>query len=277
MAYDLEEQDQLEDLKAWWKQWGNAIAGVVIAVSVGVIAVQGWRWWTQQQAMQAAVIYDAVNAAVRANDAAKAKDAMSQLADKFPGTGYAPRAALLVAAQLFESGDAAGAKAQLLWVIDKSSEDELKQIARLRLAEVLLDEKQYDEALRVLDAKQDPPFAAMYADTRGDVLAAAGRIDEARNEYQTALSRFEPQSPYRNLVQLKLDAIPQGAGSSAKAESAPPPGAGQPPATSTAASPQPAAAAPAPSPAAAAPAPSPSAAAAPAPASAAKSTGTAPK
>src|SRR5262249_40128201 len=111
MAYDLEEQDQLEDLKAWWKQWGNTIAGVIIAVSVGVIAVQGWRWWTQQQAMQAAVIYDAVNAAVRANDAAKAKDAMSQLAAKFPDTGYAPRAALLVAAQLFENGDPAGAKA----------------------------------------------------------------------------------------------------------------------------------------------------------------------
>jgi len=266
MAYDLEEQDQLEDLKAWWRQWGNTIAGVVIAVSVGVIAVQGWRWWTQQQAMQAGVIYDAVNAAVRANDAAKAKDAMSQLAAKFPDTGYAPRAALLVAAQLFENGDPAGAKAQLLWVIDKSPEDELKQIARLRLAEVLLDEKQYDEALRVLDAKHDPSFAAVYADTRGDVLAAAGRTDEARNEYQAALGGLEPQSTYRNLVQLKLDAIPQSAGASAKSEAAPPPAAAQPAATPSAAPAQPAAATPAP-PAAAA-----------APASAAKSsTGTAPK
>ena len=266
MAYDLEEQDQLEDLKAWWKQWGNTIAGIVIAVSVGVIAVQGWRWWTQQQGMQAAVIYDAVNAAVRANDAAKAKDAMSQLADKFPNTGYAPRAALLVAAQLFENGDAAGAKAQLLWVIDKSSEDELKQIARLRLAEVLLDEKQYDEALRVLDAKHDQPFAAVYADARGDVLVAAGRTDEARNEYQTALGRLEPQSAYRNLVQLKLDALPQVAAASAKAETAPTAGA-QPAATPPAAPAQPAAAASAPPPAAAAPAPT----------SAAKSTGTAVK
>ena len=74
-AYDLEEQDQLEDLKAWWKQWGNTVAGIVIALSIGVVGVQGWRWWTQQQAAHASVLYDAVSAAARANDAAKAKDA----------------------------------------------------------------------------------------------------------------------------------------------------------------------------------------------------------
>jgi predicted negative regulator of RcsB-dependent stress response len=221
-----------------------------------------------------------VNAAVRANDAAKAKDAMAQLADKFAGTGYAPRAALLVAAQLFENGDAVGAKAQLEWVIDKSREDELKQIARLRLAEILLDEKQYDQALRVLDAKHDQPFAAIYADARGDVLAAAGRADEARNEYQTALAQLDPQSTYRNFVQLKLDSIPAGtaakaaapaasAAQPAAATSAPqPPAPGQAAATSA---PQP----PAPGQAVAAPAPQPAAAAS-APA-VAKPTGTPPK
>ena len=261
MAYDLEEQDQLEDLKAWWKQWGNTIAGIVIAASVGVIGVQGWRWWTQQQTAQAAAIYDAVNAGVRANDAAKAKDAMAQLTDKYAGTGYTPRAALLLAAQLFENGDAAGAKAQLAWVIDKSSEDELKQIARLRLAEILLDEKQYNEALRVLDAKLDPPFAGVYADARGDVLAAAGRTEEARNEYQTALAQLDPQSNYRNFVQLKLDAIPQAAGAPAKAGTGSAGAAGAPaatPAPSAAASPaaaSPSPATPAPQPAAPAPAP----------------------
>ena len=242
MAYDLEEQDQLEDLKAWWRQWGNTIAGIIIAASVGVIGVQGWRWWTQQQAAQAAAVYDAVSAAVRANDAAKAKDAMAQLADKYTGTGYAPRAALLLAAQLFDNGDAAGAKAQLAWVIDKSSEDELRQIARLRFGEILLDEKQYDEALRVLDAKHDQPFAGVYADARGDVLAAAGRNDEARNEYQTALAQLDPQSAYRNFVQLKLDAIPQNAGTLPKA--------GAPAAATPAVTPAPA---PTPAPAAAAP------------------------
>jgi len=206
-VYDLEEQDKLEDLRAWWKQWGNTIAGAVVAVCIGVIAVQGWRWWTQHQAVQASVLYNAVTTAVRANDAAKAKDAMAQLADKYGSTGYAPRAALLVASMLFESGDKAGAKAQLVSVIDRDSEDELKQIARLRLASLLLDEKQYDEALRTLDARHDEPFTGVYADLRGDVLAAAGRSEEARTAYQTALAKLDPKSPYRSFVELKLDAL----------------------------------------------------------------------
>ena len=202
-VYDLEEQDKLDDLKAWWSQWGNTIAGVVIAVCVGVIGVQGWRWWSMQQAEQASVLYNAVSAAARANDTAKAKDAMAQLADKFGGTGYAPRAALIVAALLFENGDKAGAKAQLASVIDRNAEDELKQIARLRLAAILFDDKQYDEALRTLDAKHDESFAGIYADLRGDILAAAGRADDARAAYQTALTRLDAKSPYRNFVQVE--------------------------------------------------------------------------
>jgi predicted negative regulator of RcsB-dependent stress response len=206
-VYDLEEQDKLDDLKAWWKQWGNTISGIVIAVCVGVIGVQGWRWWSMHQAEQAAVLYNAVSAAARANDTAKAKDAMAQLADKFGGTGYAPRAELIVAALLFDNGDTAGAKAQLASVIDKSSEDALRQIARLRLAAILFDEKHYDEALRTLDAKHDESFAGLYADLRGDIFAAAGRKDDARAAYQTALTRLDARSPYRNFVQVKLDAL----------------------------------------------------------------------
>jgi predicted negative regulator of RcsB-dependent stress response len=207
-VYDLEEQDQLDDLRAWWKQWGNTVAGIVVAVSVGVLGVQGWRWWSHQKADQASVLYAAVSSAARANDPAKAKDAMAQLTDKFGGTGYAPRGALLLAALLFDNGDAAGAKAQLAWVIDHSGEDELRQVARLRLASVLYDDKQYDEALRTLDAKHDEAFEGIYADTRGDILAAAGRRDEARAAYQVALAKLDPKSTYRNFVQVKHDSLP---------------------------------------------------------------------
>jgi predicted negative regulator of RcsB-dependent stress response len=206
-AYDLEEQEKLDDLKDWWARWGNTVSIVVIAICVAIIAVQGWRWWRNSQAEQASVLYGAVSSAVQANDVAKARDAMNQLTERFAGTGYAPRGALLYARLLWDSGDKAGAKAQFSWVIEKSGEDELRQIARYRLAEALLDERQYDQALATLDAKHADPFAGLYADLRGDVLAAAGRTDEARSAYETALAKFDPKSPYRNYLQVKLDAI----------------------------------------------------------------------
>jgi len=266
-VYDLEEQDQLEDLKAWWRQWGNTIAGVIIAVCVGIIGIQGWRWWSQQQAEKGSVLYNAVSTAARANDVAKAKDAMTQLADKYGGTAYAPRAALIVAATLYDAGDRAGAKAQLAAVIDRDSEDELKQIARLRLASMLLDDKQYDDALRTLDAKHDDAFAGIYADTRGDILAAAGRNAEARTAYQNALARLDPKSAYRSYVQVKLDA--QGGPTPAAGASAAAAAGGQAPVPAPATVPTPAAvAAPATAPAPAAvraPASAPAPGATPAP------------
>jgi predicted negative regulator of RcsB-dependent stress response len=228
-VYDLEEQEKIDDLKAFWRRWGNAISAAVIAVCLTYVGVQGWRWYQNKQADEAAVLYSAVAAGVRANDVAKARDAMSQLADRFGGTGYAPRAALLYAKLAWDQGDKAGAKAQLQWVIDRAAEDELKQVARFRLAEALLDEKQYDQALATLDAKHAEPFAGLYADLRGDVLTAAGRHDEAKVAYQTALAKLDAKSPYRNYVQVKLDSLPGGpapaaqAGSAALAPAAPAP------------------------------------------------------
>ena len=206
-VYDLEEQEQLDDLKAWWKRWGNLVSGIVIAVCVAIVGVQGWRWWKHSQAEQASVLYGAVVAASRSNDAAKAKDAQAQLADRFAGTGYAPRGAMLLAALLWKSGDKAGAQAQLQFALDRSGEDDLKQIARFRLAEVLFDQKKNDEALRLLDARHDEPFAGIYADLTGDILAASGRKDEARTAYQTALAKLDSKSPYRSYVQVKLDTL----------------------------------------------------------------------
>lgn len=206
-VYDLEEQEKLDDLKAWWNQWGNLVSGVVIAVAIGVFAVQGWRWWQGNQAEQASVLFTAVNAAAKSNDVEKAKEAAGQLAAKFGGTGYAPRAALLVAKLMFDAGDTAGATAQLQFVLERANEDELKQIARVRLAEIQLDTKQYDNALRTLDAKRDEPFAGVYEDLRGDVLVAAGRTSEARTAYQTALTKLDAKGQYYSFVQAKLDAI----------------------------------------------------------------------
>ena len=238
-VYDLEEQETIDDLKAWWARWGTIITWVVVAAAAAIVGVQGWRWWQASQAEAAGALYNAVAAASRGGDAAKAKDAMATLADKYPGTAYAPRAALLHAKQLWDAGDKAGAKAQLTWVVDRASDDDLKQIARYRLAEVLLDEKNVDEALKVLDARHSDAYAGLYADLRGDALAAAGRTAEARAAYQVAVSKIDAKTPYRSFVQVKLDALggpaaaPAGASEAdalSKALEAPAGAAGQPPA-----------------------------------------------
>ena len=206
-VYDLEEQDQLDELKAWWARWGNTVATALLLACLAAAAVQGWRWWAGKKAEEAAVLFNAVTMAARANDVAKARDAAAQLADKFAGSGYSPRAAFIVAKMQFEAGDAAASRAQLQWVIDHADEQELKEIARYRLAELMLNDKQYDEALKMLDAKQSAPFAGLYADLRGDALAAVGRKADARAAYQEALTRFDAKSPYRNYVQVKLDSL----------------------------------------------------------------------
>ena len=206
-VYDLEEQDQLDDLKAWWSRWGNTVTTVLLVASLAAAAAQGFRWWTAKKAEDAAVLFNAVTQAARTNDVAKAKDATAQLTDKFAGTGYAPRAAFLLAKMQFDGGDTAAARAQLQWVVDHADEQELKEIARYRLAGLLLNDKQYDEALKVLDAKHGAPFAGLYADLRGDAHAAAGRNAEARKAYQEALTGFDAKSQYRNYVQVKLDTL----------------------------------------------------------------------
>jgi predicted negative regulator of RcsB-dependent stress response len=206
-VYDLEEQEKLDDLKAWWEQNSKYVSAAVLVVALVVIGVQGWRWYQRTQAEQASVLYQAVSQAAKANDVSKAKEPASQIVDRFARTAYAPRAALLYAKMLYDSGDKAGARAQLQWVVDQASADELKAIARFRLAQAMLDEKQYDDALKTLDVKTDDAFAGLFADLKGDILAAAGKSAEAKSAYETALAKIDPKSPYRAFVQVKFDAL----------------------------------------------------------------------
>ena len=206
-VYDLEEQEKLDDLKAWWEQNSKYVSAAVLVVALVVIGVQGWRWYQRTQAEQASVLYQAVSQAARANDVSKAKEPAAQIVDRFARTAYAPRAALLYAKMLYDSGDKAGARAQLQWVVDHASGDELKAIARFRLAQAMLDEKQYDDALKTLDVKTDDAFAGLFADLKGDILAAAGKNAEAKSAYETALAKIDPKSPYRAFVQVKFDAL----------------------------------------------------------------------
>lgn len=231
-VYDLEEQERLDDLKIWWKRWGNLIVTLIAVACIAFAGVQGWRWWTARQAQEAGAVFSGLTNAVRSNDLAQAKDAATQLEDRFGGTGYAPRAALLLAKMQFDAGDTAAAKAQLQWVIDRGGEAELKEIARYRLAEVLLNDKQYDDALKTLDAKHADALAGLYDDLRGDVLAAAGRPAEARAAYQAALPKLDSKSQYKNYVQVKLESL-GGASAPAITGSSGPAAGGSPPAAAS--------------------------------------------
>jgi predicted negative regulator of RcsB-dependent stress response len=213
MAYDLEEQEQLASIKAWWDRWGNLVLSAVTIVLLAIAAFNGWRWYERHEAGNAAVLYDEFVVALGGTDLARKKELAGTLIERYGRTVYAPMAALNIAKANLEAGDSGAARAQLRWVIDKSGHAEMVQIARLRLAGVLLDEKAHQEALGLLGGEVPEALAAAFADRRGDVLMAMGKADEARAAYEAALGKASGQHPLRPIIQLKLDALPPAAAS----------------------------------------------------------------
>ena len=225
---DLQEQEQLEAFKRWWKDNRNQLLGMLLVVAIAGGGWRGWQYYQHQQAEQAANLYQQFIAQLASNDAKRINDAAAAVTDKFASTAYAARAALL-AAQVNEQGTGQGkengtgngkdlprAKTQLQWVIDHAAEATLQDVARLRLAAILLDEKNYADALKQLEAKHPASFDGLYADLRGDVLSAQGKTEEARSSYKLAYEKIDAQSMYRNLIQMKLDALGTDKGGSDK-------------------------------------------------------------
>lgn len=206
-VHDLEEQERIDAIKAWWKQHGNTVTLGVAVFAAAMAGIQGWRWYQQRQNVEAAAVYQAVQAGAQAGDVKKIREAAGAIIEKYPSTAYATRAALEAARANFESGDAKSTKAQLQWVTEHASEMQARDVARLRLAGVLLDEKNYAEAVRLLDTKHDAAFDGLYADMKGDVMAAQGKTKEAHTAYQAALSKIDEKSAYRKFVELKLDGL----------------------------------------------------------------------
>jgi predicted negative regulator of RcsB-dependent stress response len=216
---DLEEQEQLDQLKAFWRKYGNLIIWTAI-LALGVFG--GWNLWQnhqRDQSAKASVLYDELDRSVQAGDLDKAARAFADLKERFPRTAYVQQAGLLSAKLQFEKGQVDPAIATLTWVADNAAEAEYKTLARLRLAGVLLDQKKLDEALRQLDRADVKAFAPLVSDRRGDVLAAQGKKEEARAAYQQAWNGMDATSQYRHMVDSKLLAL--GGAPDAEAPSAP--------------------------------------------------------
>ncbi len=204
---DLQEQEQLEALKGWWKDNRNQILGALLIVVVAMGGWRGWQYYQHKQSYGAATLYQQFIEQLASNDAKRINDAAAAVTDKFGSTAYAERAELLAARVNEQGNDLARAKTQLQWVIDNARDASLKDVARLRLAAVLLDEKKYADALALLDAKHPDSFDGLFADLKGDVFSAQGKIDEARSSYKLAYEKIDAQSIYRSLIQMKLDAL----------------------------------------------------------------------
>ena len=204
---DLEEQEQLEELKHFWKQYGNLISWILIVVMGSYAGWNGYQYWQRSQAAQSSAMYDEVERAALDSDTSKLDRALTDMKDKFASTTYAQQAALLAAKTYHDRGNIDAAKAALTWVVEKSSDQGYQAIARLRLAGELAQAKAYDEAAKQLAAPFPKEFVPLVADRLGDIYLLQGKKAEARTEFEKAYKAFDDQVEYRRLVEVKLNAL----------------------------------------------------------------------
>lgn len=216
---DLEEQEQLEQLKAFWKRWGTLITGLLTLALLAYAGWTGWNMWQRDQAGKAASVFAELERAAQGNDLEKAQTAFTTLKDDFGTTGYAAQGALLAAKVQMDQGKADEARASLTWAADQARGDAYRDLARLRLAALQMDSKQYDEATKLLSAVKGADFAPLVADRRGDLAMLQGKPDDAKAEYRKAWDGLDKQLDYRHLVSAKLAslgvAVPDAAASGA--------------------------------------------------------------
>ena len=204
---DLEEQEQLDELKAFWKKYGNLIT---IVLTIALAAFAGWniyQRWQQNQASQAAALFDEVERNAVAGDLPKLERVFADMKDKYPNTSFAQQAGLVAARVFFEGAKPDQAKAALTWVAEKSSDNGYQAIAKLRLASVLAESAAYDEALKLLSGSFPAEFSALVSDRTGDIYMLQGKKQEARAEFEKAFKAFDERAEYRRLVEVKLNAL----------------------------------------------------------------------
>ena len=219
-SLDLQDQEQLDALKAFWKQYGNLVTWVLILALGAFAAWNGWNWWQRDQATKAGAMFEELDRAASAGDADKAGRVFGDLKERFPRTAFAQQGGLAAAKVQFDKGQVDAAKATLTWVATQATEDEYRTVARLRLAGVLAEAKQYDEALKMLDEAKSPTFEALVSDRRGDVLLAQGKTDQARTAFQAAWAAMDEKLDYRRLIEAKLVSLAAAPAASSAASGA---------------------------------------------------------
>ena len=204
---DLEEQEQLDQLKHFWKQYGNAISWALIVILGAFASWNFYQYWQRSQAAQAAAMFDEVERVVKSADPARIDRVFGDIKSKFGSTTYAQQAGLLVARQYYSVGNALGAQGALTWVAENASDPGYQALAKLRLAAVLAESKGFDEALKQLSGSFPANFEGLVADRKGDILMLQGKKPEALVEYRKAYKSFDESAEYRRLVEVKLNSL----------------------------------------------------------------------
>ena len=204
---DLQEQEQLDALKAFWNKQGNLITWTLVLALGGFAAWNGWNYWQREQGVKAGAMFEDLDRAVTAGDVEKTTRVFADMKERFPGTAFTQQGGLAAAKLQAAKGQADAAKASLTWVAEHGAEVEVRTIARLRLAALQTDARQLDEALKTLDVAQAEGFEALVADRRGDILMLQGKKDAARAAYQTAYKTMSEKVDYRRLIEAKLTAM----------------------------------------------------------------------
>jgi len=213
-TYDLEEQEQIEELKTWWKLHGTLVTAVIVALAIGVVGWQGWQWWQSSQAAQAGRLYANLQQALMQQDVKQVRLQAGELIDKYSSTAFAGMAAMLSGKALLETGDLKSAQAQYGWAAEHAQDSALRDLARLRQAIALADDKAHDEALKLLAVPPVPSLMPRYLEVRGDILTAQGKTREAQVAYEEAIKSLEgarqaegqPAGPYLEILQAKRNA-----------------------------------------------------------------------
>lgn len=210
MAYDLEEQESIDQLKAWWEKWGTPVTAVVC---IGCLAFAGWNvwnWYQRNQGAKASAVYVSLQNAVISLDQKNIVSTSTGLIDGYSSTVYAALGALNAASAQAKLGDYAAAENLLNWVINSSGRPEYADIAHLRLAAVQLSMNKPDEALKSLGAvKSSPSVEVELNDRLGDAYFSKGDYDQAKSHWEKVIKMPALlDENLRNLVLLKLGSIP---------------------------------------------------------------------
>lgn len=204
---DLEEQEQLDQLKHFWNQYGNLITGLLVVVLGAFAAWNGYQYWQKRTAAQASVMFEEVDKVLRSGDLVLAERVFGDMKERFASTVYTQQAGLSLAKLAYQSGKTDLAKTSLSWVGASQADAAYASIAKLRLVGIHIESKEFDLAAKVLGETYPASFVALVADKQGDLLMAQGKSAEAVVEYRKAWAGLDSRADYRRLVSVKLGAL----------------------------------------------------------------------